>query len=89
MQYETIFDRLIASQPDVEPGLMMREPALKCKGKVFLFYHQDQDALCFKLGKDFPIQDLGIDDFAFLSPFKHKPPMTAWYIVGRAYEKHK
>ena len=61
---------------------MMREPALKCNGKVFAFYYQDKNAMCFKLGKEYPIEKHGVQAFSHLSPFKHKPPMMAWYIVG-------
>ena len=85
--YEQIFDALIAAEPDVEPGVMMREPALKCRGKVFAFFYQDMDAMCFKLGKNFPIEEHGIADYTHLSPFKLKPPMTAWFVIGRQDEK--
>lgn len=84
MSFEEIFDDLIAAEDDVTPGVMMREPALKCHGKVFAFYYQEKDAMCFKLGKDYPIETEGVNSFSHLSPFKHKPPMTAWYIIGRA-----
>ena len=82
IRYEEIFDALIAQEPDVDPGVMMREPALKCGGKVFAFYYQDKDAMCFKLGKHFQIEELGIENYSYLSPFKHKAPMIAWCSVG-------
>jgi hypothetical protein len=81
-QYEGLFDQILAENSDVEPGVMMREPALKCKGKVFAFYYADKDAMCFKLGKEYGIEGHGITDYDFLSPFKNKPPMYAWYMVG-------
>ena len=80
--YEDLFDQLIAGNSDVEPGVMMREPALKCKGKVILFYYANAKAMCFKLGKEYAIESHGITDYEFLSPFKNKPPMYAWYMVG-------
>jgi hypothetical protein len=80
--YEELFDTLIADNNDVEPGVMMREPALKCKGKVFAFYYADAHAMCFKLGKEYAIERHGITDYSFLSPFKKKPPMYAWFLVG-------
>ena len=83
--YEPLFDSFIAEHEDVEPGVMMREPALKCKGKVFAFYYADKDSMCFKLGKGFLIKEYGVEKFDFLSPFKNKPPMYAWYMVGPEY----
>jgi hypothetical protein len=84
--YENLFDQLIAENSDVGPGVMMREPALKCKGKVFAFYYADQNAMCFKLGKEYGIESHGISDYEFLSPFKKKPPMYAWYMVGDQHQ---
>ena len=55
--YEDVFDNLISSEEDVEPGVMMREPALKCNGSVFAFYYEREGAMCFKLGKGFPIEE--------------------------------
>ncbi len=80
--YERLFDQLIEENSDVDPGVMMREPALKCKGKVILFYYADANAMCFKLGKEYAIEGHGITDYEFLSPFKNKPPMYAWFMVG-------
>ncbi len=85
--YESLFDSLIANEKDVSPGVMMREPALKCNGKVFMFYYEAKGAMCFKLGKNYPIEEHGIREYAHLSPFKKKPPMTAWYLVGGEYEE--
>lgn len=80
--YEDLFDKLIAENGDVDPGLMMREPALKYKSKVFAFYYAGENGMCFKLGKGYDIESHGIADSGFLSPFKNKPPMFAWFIVG-------
>ena len=85
--YESLFDSLIASEEDVSPGVMMREPALKCNGKVFMFYYEVKEAMCFKLGKNYPIEEHGVSVYSHLNPFKNKPPMTAWYLVGREYEE--
>ncbi len=84
--YEDLFDQLIADNSDVNPGVMMREPALKCKGKVFAFYYAQAKAMCFKLGKEYVIENHGIHDYDFLSPFKKKPPMYAWFIVGDRHQ---
>jgi len=80
--YEDLFDQMIKEEDDVQPGVMMREPALTCKGKVFAFYYADKKCMCFKLGKGFLIEEYGVKDFTFLSPFKNKPPMFGWFMVG-------
>ena len=85
--YEHLFDSLIAREDDVSPGVMMREPALKCNGKVFMFYYEAKEAMCFKLGKNFPIEEHGVSEYSHLNPFKNKPPMMAWYLVGGEYEE--
>jgi hypothetical protein len=72
---------LTGSHQGVTEGVMMREPALKYRGKVFAFYYQDKNAMTFKLGKNYHIESHGITDYEFLSPFKNKPPMTAWYVI--------
>ncbi len=64
-------------------GKMMTASGLKWKTKVFAFFYED--AMTFKLGKDYAIEDHEIADFAFLSPFKTKPPMKAWYIISAKY----
>ena len=79
--YEHLFDAFIESDSDIEPGVMMREPAVMYKSKVFMFYYAKQQSLCFKLGKGFLIEEY-VDRFEFLSPFKNKPPMYAWYLVS-------
>ena len=79
--YEDLFNAFIDSDADIEPGVMMREPAVMYKSKVFMFYYADKKAMCFKLGKGFLIEEY-VDHFEFLSPFKNKPPMYAWYLVS-------
>lgn len=76
--FDFIADRL-SSQIGVARGKMMSSPGLKCKGKVFAFYHKEQ--MGFKLGKDFDPEAFGIDTWSYLSPFKQKPPMKAWFLI--------
>ena len=80
--YEGIFDKFIADHEDVKPGVMMREPALTCKGKVFAFFYGAKNKMCFKLGKGFLIEEYGIEEYEFLSPFKNKPPMYGWFMIS-------
>ena len=83
--YETIAGKYL-KETGVAEGKMMSSPALKFNKKVFVFFHQDK--MCFKLGKDFDLTPFGIANFEFLSPFKNKPPMKAWYILNYADGKH-
>lgn len=38
--------------------------------------------MSFKLGKEFRPEDYGIDKWHWLSPFKNKPPMKAWWAIS-------
>lgn len=76
--YGYIQDKLCKIE-GVAVGKMMSAPAVKYKGKVFAFFHEEQ--MTFKLGKDFIPEEAGLRGCRFLSPFKHKPPMRAWIIV--------
>ena len=76
--YEYIRDKLCKND-GVAIGKMMSSPAVKYKGKVFTFFHNEQ--MTFKLGKDFEPEEQGLQGCSFLSPFKNKPPMRAWIIV--------
>ena len=83
--FQTISSQFVERQPDVEHGNMMRAPGLKCRDKVFAFFHNDY--MCFRLGKGFDAEAYGIQNVRWLSPFKKKPPMKAWFIV-EADESH-
>ena len=82
--FTQIVESLSAKYEHVEAGKMMSSPGIKFRNKVFAFYYQDQ--MCFKLGKGFDIESLGIHDYSFLSPFKNKPPMKGWFNVPFAYQ---
>ncbi|MCB0661293.1 MAG: hypothetical protein KDC24_01030 [Saprospiraceae bacterium] len=82
MTPEAKFEAIVAAfqkKEQVAPGKMMSSPALQYKGKVFAFFYQDK--MCFKLGKSFQPEDSGINEWQHLSPFKNKPPMTAWFVI--------
>lgn len=68
----------------VEGGKMMSADAIQFKKKVFAFIHEEK--MTFKLGKGFDLNPYGITDYAFLSPFKNKPPMKAWFVVSSDYQ---
>ena len=82
MEATTLFDQLVEEyvrKEDVAPGKMMSSPALQYRGKVFAFFHQE--AMTFKLGKNFDPDAYGLREWSYLNPFKNKPPMRAWVVV--------
>lgn len=83
--YEYISDKLCKNK-GVAPGKMMSSTAIQCKGKVFSFYHKNK--MTFKLGKDFDPDAYGLHGWAYLSPFKNKPPMTGWIVVPFEEKEH-
>ncbi len=75
--YLKIGNALISKNSNITHGHMMTSPGLKYKNKVFAFFHNN--AITFKLGKEFDPQKNGIKRWDYLSPFKNKPPMKAWF----------
>lgn len=83
MQFRMIVEKMSSSQENVHEGKMMSSPGICYKKKVFAFFHQSE--MTFKLGKGFEPSTVGVDEFKFLSPFKNKPPMTAWFSIDPKY----
>lgn len=77
--FEAILHKFESRHDGVAEGKMMSAPALKYKGKVFAFYHDNQ--MGFKLGKEFDPSEADISEWSWLSPFKNKPPMKAWFMI--------
>lgn len=77
--FDQIVDDLLAKDDGIVVGKMMSSPGLKYNNKVFAFYHQQ--TMGFRLGKAFDPDAFGSKTARFLSPFKNKPPMKAWFIV--------
>lgn len=77
--FDQIVDEFVAADIGVVVGKMMSSPGLKINNKVFAFYHQQ--TMGFRLGKTFDPDAFGSNTARFLSPFKNKPPMKAWFIV--------
>ncbi len=84
--FNKLAEDLARSRSSVSPGAMMSHPGIRYKNKVFAFYYDDR--MVFRLGKDFDAPGAGISDFSYLSPFKNKPPMKAWFIIP-AKDKRK
>lgn len=81
--YQAICTSLTARDTDIVEGKMMRSPGLKYKGKVFAFYNEEQ--MGFRLGKQFDPETVHLQEWEWLSPFKTKPPMKAWYLIPAAH----
>lgn len=82
MSFEPEFQAIVeefSERDGVAPGKMMSSPALTTGGKVFCFFHGDQ--MVFKLGKEADRSRPELAGASYLSPFKSKPPMTAWLCV--------
>ena len=82
MTHRTQFNAVVealAGRDGVEVGRMMASPALTTGGKVFCFF--DGEQMVFKLGKNVERARPELAGASYLSPFKTKPPMTAWLCV--------
>ncbi|MCB0620473.1 MAG: hypothetical protein KDC43_19285 [Saprospiraceae bacterium] len=84
---DQVFASIVADltrQDGVTVGRMMRAPGLKFRNKVFAF--RQGDSMTFKLGDPGILEQLGIDEYRVLSPFKTKPPLRDWLVVDRRYQ---
>lgn len=77
--FEQIREKMCLMYDGVTEGKMMSSQAIKRGGKVFAFFHHEQ--MGFKLGKDADPERPELVGATYLSPFKHKPPMKAWFVV--------
>lgn len=78
--YEEIADSLVNEQKGTAYGKMMSSPAILYKKKVFTFYYNN--SMVFKFGKDFDIISTGVMQYELLNPFRNKPAMAGWYVIG-------
>ena len=77
-------DRLVAGHAGVSHGKMMSSDAVTFGGKVFAFYTDKGRfaGLGLRLGRDFDVEALKLADWEHLAPFKSRPPMVDWILVG-------
>ncbi len=80
-KFNQITEKLTNQNSNVHLGKMMSSPGLKVNNNVFAFYHKE--AMCFRLGKDFDAKKFGLMTAHYLSPFKTKPPLKAWFIIEK------
>ncbi|WP_339711062.1 hypothetical protein [uncultured Kriegella sp.] len=67
------------TDPEVTEGKMMSSPAIHYKNKVFAFFSR-RNTMVFKLGKNYPLQELDVPLHEF-NPFKKRGPLLGWYEV--------
>lgn len=77
-------DRMLVTHPDVSRGNMMSADALTFGGKVFAFYSTKggRVGLGCRVGRDVDPSQFALTDWQHLSPFKSKPPMKDWIVIG-------
>lgn len=77
-------DRLVQEETGVEYGKMMSSLAVTFGGKVFVFYCDNNlmSGIGARLGRDFDIDGLQLRGWTVLSPFKTKPPLKDWFVIG-------
>lgn len=80
--FDEIGGKMVAENPDVAAGKMMSSRALMYKGKSFAFYHQQQNAMVFRVGKSFDPDAARIQHHSPLSPFKTRGPVPGWLQVA-------
>ena len=77
--FRFIAEKFEAEYDDVRQGPMMSSPGITYKTKVFAFYYKER--MVFKLWNNFDPGSQGIMNYSYLSPFKNKPPMKAWFEI--------
>ena len=85
-EWTALSQRYAAEHDGVEIGRMMSAQALTYLGRVFAFHSTKGGGIGLgcRLGRDFPFADLKLNDWRHLAPFKTKPPMKDWIVVGEA-----
>ena len=83
-RWDLLSHRFADTHKGVAPGKMMSADALTYGGKVFAFFTTKggRVGLGCRVGRDYPIDALSISDWQHLAPFKTKPPMKDWIVVG-------
>lgn len=78
--FNKLRDTMTASYTEVMKGTMMSSPGIQLKGKNFAFLYNQ--SLAVRLGRDFEPESEGIHKYILLNPFKTKPPLKDWFVIG-------
>ena len=83
-RWQRLSDDLIASEDGVERGRMMSSDAVTFGGKVFAFFTTKGRfaGLGVRLGRETDVFSLKLSEWEYLAPFKTKPPMMDWILIG-------
>lgn len=84
---ERLFDEFrqefISNHEGTHEGTMMGSPGIQYNKKNFTFYYRQ--AVAFRAGRDFEPESEGIHEYSLLNPFKNKPPLKDWFVIGPKY----
>jgi hypothetical protein len=83
--WRRLADDLLAKEAGVARGRMMSSDAVTFGGKVFAFYTTRGRfaGLGVRLGREVDVFSLKLTEWEYLAPFKSKPPMMDWVLIGR------
>ena len=83
-EWVKLADRMTEQEVDIDKGNMMSADALTLNSKVFIFYSKKggREGLGCRIGRETDIGALGLSDWQYLAPFKSKPPMKDWIVIG-------
>ena len=84
--FNDIAERMSLMHEGVGRGKMMSSPGIQYKGKNFAFFWDDK--MVFRIGKGFDPGEMGVKDWAYLNPFKNRPPMKGWYDIPAGEMDH-
>ncbi len=90
---ERVFLRIVAKlcgeDRKISAGKMMTSDGARYGTKFFAFFWRKGggNSAVFRLGREFDPATIGVKDFKYLNPFKNKPPMKDWFVVGPAEHK--
>lgn len=85
-EWDKLVRAMMAAHSDIESGRMMSADALLCRGKVFVFFSTKGGGIGLgaRVGREADVSMLGLSHWQHLAPFKTKPPMKDWIVVGAA-----
>ncbi len=71
--------------PGSAPGRMMSAEAVTRDGKVFAFWSTKggREGLGLRIPRNVDLSEFALTDWQHLAPFKTRPPMKDWIVVGR------
>jgi len=78
--FNQVINTFIANHTEATEGTMMSSPGIQLKGKNFAFFYKR--SLAVRLGRDFEPESEGIHKYELLNPFKTKPPLKDWFVIG-------